>query len=565
MQVELSAKEKLNTGIFIDDDYIPKWQFELIEELRNSSFANIAFVIKKDHGQKSRGFKVLLKNIHEIVFQLHLKLDEFIFGRETDYAKTFDSKFLLNDIDTVTSADIQKIKNYQSDIILNLTNETLPGSVSKLGVLSYKAFKHPAPIGYNEVVDKWETTESVLQLNNGLGRDKIIHHSQMLTHYVSIAKNRNACYWRTASTFLRIIKGVYNYGEVYLERLIKSNEEYLAEASHRTFSNFNAAKNIFKHFWKVTKRVVQKMFYKDHWDLLYKFNSGESDSSSFSEFKFLTAPSDRDWADPFVISEDHKHYIFIEEMPYKTNKAHLSVLELNNKGDLLRSTKILEKDYHLSYPFVFKHEDVYYMIPETGQNKTIELYKCSMFPYKWEFVMNLMENVYAADVTLFYHNNKWWLFCCMDNTGKNVGMLDELYLFYSEDLFTSNWQSHPQNPVSTSSKTARPAGRIFIKNGKIYRPSQDSSGIYGRGININEITTLSETAYVETLVKKMLPASGDELKGVHTFNFTDKIMLIDGFRYNKRIRINKLRSSNIDLNNFYTTPKKASKTVPVLD
>ena len=144
-------------------------------------------------------------------------------------------------------------------------------------------------------------------------------------------------------------------------------------------------------------------------------------------------------------------------------------------------------------------------------------------------------------------------------------MLDELHLFYSEDLFTTNWQSHPQNPVCTSSKTARPAGKIFIKNGKIYRPSQDSSGIYGRGININEITTLSETEYAETLVKKILPASGDELKGLHTFNFTDEIMLIDGFRRNKRIGINKLPSNNIDLNNFYTTRKKASETLPVLD
>jgi hypothetical protein len=565
VQIELSVKEKLNIGVFINNDYIPKWQFELIEELRNSNFANIVFVIKKDNSQKSRGFKGLLNNINETIFRLHLKLDEFIFGRDTDYAKTFDSKFLLNDLDAVASSDVEKIKNYQSDIILNLTGETLPGSVSKLGVLSYKPFKHAAPLGYNEVADKWETTESVLQLSNGLGEDKIIHYSQMLTHYVSVSKNRNACYWRAVSTILCIIKGVYNYGEAYLERLIKNNEKFLAEDSCKTSSNFNAVKNIFKHSWKVSKRVFEKMFYKDHWDLLYKFNSGYSDFSSFNEFKFLTAPSDRDWADPFVVSEENKHYIFIEEMPYKTNKAHLSVLELDNKGNLLHSTKILEKDYHLSYPFVFKYEDTYYMIPETGQNKTIELYKSSMFPYKWEFVMNLMENVHAADVTLFYRDNKWWLFCCMDNTGKNIGMLDELYLFYSEDLFTTDWQSHPQNPVCTTSKAARPAGRIFIKDGKIYRPSQDSSGIYGRGININEITTLSETEYAETLVKKILPEPSDELKGLHTFNFTDKIMLIDGFRHNKRIRINKLHSNNIDLNNFYTTSKKVSKTVPVLD
>ena len=153
----------------------------------------------------------------------------------------------------------------------------------------------------------------------------------------------------------------------------------------------------------------------------------------------------------------------------------------------------------------------------------------------------------------------------MDKSGRNVGMLDELYLFYADDLFATNWHSHPQNPICTSSRKARPAGKIFIRDNKIYRPSQDCSGIYGRGLNINEIIKLSETEYEERLIKKILPASSDYIKGVHTFNFTDEIMLIDGFRYNKRGRINKLRSDNIVLSNFYKSSQKASNTVPVLD
>ena len=568
VQIALPVKEKLNIGILMAGDHIPKWQFELIEVIRNSSFATIALVIKQDKKSISK-FPKLFKSLHESMFQFHLKLDEFIFGKGTDYSKIFDSRFLLNDINKIKQADVETLKKYRLDIVLNLTSEASTGDIPgvlKFGVISYKGFKRTAPPGYREVVEKWGTTDSVILLNNNLKEGHIIHYSQMLTHYVSVTKNRNACYWRATATILHILKGIYNNGDTYLKELIKNNKKYsLNKNASIIDTNFNATKNIFKHFWKVSKRVIEKIFYKDHWDILYKFNSDDSIFSSLSEFKFLTAPSDRDWADPFVISENNKHYIFIEEMPYKTNKAHLSVLELDSQGNLLDSKKILEKNHHLSYPFIFKYEDTYYMIPETGANKTIELYKCRKFPYKWEFVMNLMENGYGADVTLFYHNNKWWLFCCMDKTGKNVGMLDELYVYFSGDLFTTDWQSHPQNPVCTSSRTARPAGKIFIKDGKIYRPSQDSTGIYGRGLNINEITKLSETEYAETLVKKIIPTSGDALKGVHTFNFNDKITVIDGFRHNRRIRLNKRFPRDTKLKNFYLTQHHHTNTVSVLD
>ena len=43
------------------------------------------------------------------------------------------------------------------------------------------------------------------------------------------------------------------------------------------------------------------------------------------------------------------------------------------------STIVLEKDYHLSYPFLFEDNDELFMIPETATNKTIELYKCEEF------------------------------------------------------------------------------------------------------------------------------------------------------------------------------------------
>jgi hypothetical protein len=92
----------------------------------------------------------------------------------------------------------------------------------------------------------------------------------------------------------------------------------------------------------------------------------------------------------------------------------------------------------------------------------------------------LMINVYAVDPTILRKDGKWWLFV---NIRENEGAssLDELFLFYSADLFCRDWTPHPKNPVVSDVKSSRPAGRIFSYNGNIYRPSQNNSKRYGMG------------------------------------------------------------------------------------
>jgi hypothetical protein len=174
------------------------------------------------------------------------------------------------------------------------------------------------------------------------------------------------------------------------------------------------------------------------------------------------------------------------------------------------------------------------MIPETGGNRTIDLYKCTEFPGKWVFVKNIMDNFNAVDSTLFYHNNKWWLFTVIDKIDSVTAVSPELYLFYTDDFLSENWTSHPQNPIVSDVRSARPAGKIFIKEEKIYRPSQDCSGRYGNSFDINQILTLTETEYSEKKIIKVKPEWDISLKGTHTFNFDGNFTIIDAYSFRKR-------------------------------
>ena len=49
-------------------------------------------------------------------------------------------------------------------------------------------------------------------------------------------------------------------------------------------------------------------------------------------------------------------------------------------GNWTNPKVVISNKYHMSYPFVFNYEGVCYMIPESAENGSLELYICHKFP-----------------------------------------------------------------------------------------------------------------------------------------------------------------------------------------
>ncbi|MEH7495888.1 glucosamine inositolphosphorylceramide transferase family protein, partial [Neobacillus niacini] len=105
--------------------------------------------------------------------------------------------------------------------------------------------------------------------------------------------------------------------------------------------------------------------------------------------------------------------------------------------------------------------------------------------------------------------------------------LDELHIFYSDNLF-GEWKPHQMNPVVSNASSARPAGNIFLKDGKLIRPSQDCSYSYGYSVKFNEIVELTEVIYSERFLYEIKPDWSKNNKGTHTYNFNEDYEVIDG-------------------------------------
>ncbi len=199
-------------------------------------------------------------------------------------------------------------------------------------------------------------------------------------------------------------------------------------------------------------------------------------------------------ADPFMIVENNKSFMFFEVMNINSGKGEIGYAESTNLKDWEYKKIVIDEPFHLSYPYVFKYDDTYYLIPESRDDLSVRLYKAISFPDKWEYVGNLLSGYRYSDPSLLRHNNKWWLFVA---TGGDI-----LNLYYSDKLL-GEWKPHKLNPiVKFNSKIARPGGRIINIDDKIYRFPQDGSAGYGTQVFAFEITELTESTYSEHIVSE---------------------------------------------------------------
>jgi hypothetical protein len=190
--------------------------------------------------------------------------------------------------------------------------------------------------------------------------------------------------------------------------------------------------------------------------------------------------------------------------------------------------------FHLSYPYVFVHDDKLYMLPECAESNEIRLYKAVHTPERWQYASTLIRSKKRypplLDPSIYNHEGNWYLF-------SNARKLNDLHLFTASNLY-GLWVEHPQSPIVTASvHYARPAGRIVMHDGSLYRFSQDGTPRYGSKVWAFRITELSTSSYREELVPDgpVVQAGGDawHRNGMHTVDAHRQengrwIALVDG-------------------------------------
>jgi len=541
----------LRIGLLVNSLDLPAWNHEVLEEINETNWGEVALIVRNASPSKQRSFGQRVRSFHKNFFwSVFTRFDEWKTRNECqpNAFETHSIEPLVSGVpildtlpkqtafsDRVRKEDISKIKEANIDVLLRWGFRILRGEILQAANYGIWSFHHGdnrvnrgTMPGFWEVMRGDATTGSVLQvLSEQLDAGIIIERYCGKTDETSVARNRHNLYWKTAPMLTTNLRRLYDVGPGFLEskkndpalhtyceplRTQPTNLEALAAIS-RVASNFFIGEK------------ARSLVEFEQWGLSFRIRKRADDPNlAFYQYTAIPPPKDVILADPFVIERNDRYYVFVEEMPLATERGHISVLEIDRAGKWSSTKPVIKQPYHMSYPFLLEHDDELWMIPETGENRTVELYRCIEFPHKWKLETTLMENVRAADATLHFHGDRWWMFVCIGR--KNLRNIDALHLFHAPEI-QGPWVPHPENPLHRDVRTSRSAGRLFEKEGKLYRPTQDCSERYGGAIQINEVLELNETTFREQTVTRITPDWSPRVLGTHTINSAGDITVID--------------------------------------
>ena len=208
-------------------------------------------------------------------------------------------------------------------------------------------------------------------------------------------------------------------------------------------------------------------------------------------------------AHPFMVVTDSMYYLFFTAKDGKTDQGGIGLAQSSNGMDWEYRQIVIKEPFVQSYPYVFKWQDDYYLIPEAHTETSVRLYKAVSFPCKWTYQGDLLTGDHFISASVVFYNNIWWMFV------SPVGN-ETLRLFYSSDL-TGPWTEHPRSPVVAKDKNiARPGGRPLVIDGSLYRLGQDCDPTYGNQVFAFQITEISTTAYKEKMIDVPLVKASSE-------------------------------------------------------
>lgn len=530
------STKKLKFGILCNSLTLQKWQADAVSHLLKDPHFELSLVIinnhtpfKESHLKKIFSSTLLFRQYETRILKVDAKKginmqEDFEGAEQLKVTPIFKGKYSQY----FNEKDIEHIKNKGLDFIIRFGFGILKGEIlntAKYGIWSYhhgdeKDFRGGPP-GFWEIYRNISTTSCILQrLTPTLDGGVILKKGTFKTTNHSYSYHLNTLFSHTSIWIKQVGLDI-----IYNDRVI----DEIAENTEKLPINKAPTNSVFILFLlKLLLNKIQfwfnSLFQVELWSIGILDNKK---SDLFTDIKLKA-----NWledkkklsyrADPFITTINNNKVVFFERYNYSEKKGHIAAIQLKKPST---EQEILKTQSHFSYPFLFKENGRIFCLPEAYMNKAASLYPISNGLELGES-KTILSGIEAIDSSLLYYNNKYWLFCTINNALHNA----QLFIFYSDSL-EKEFTPHLLNPVKTDIVSARPAGSFFDFEDSLIRPSQNCSETYGGSLMLNKISILTETDYKEETIKEIKPLAGIYNKGIHHISIEDETIVIDGKKY----------------------------------
>lgn len=222
---------------------------------------------------------------------------------------------------------------------------------------------------------------------------------------------------------------------------------------------------------------LRELFYSDYYNIAFRRKKNDR-ANSDREWTIVRSSNHEWFADPFLFEWNGQYFIFAERMNRWHSKGTIAYCKILDNGIASDFKEVLCEPFHLSYPNVFEYDGNVYMIPETGHNKDIRVYRSDLFPNQWSLVKsfpvgaNFVDTSFVSDIC-----NGQAIICSFDWDHK----CSHFYKFDIEKLILTEL---PENPKMMNERSG---GNSYKQGKEEYRVLQDCSRTYGEKIMINRI------------------------------------------------------------------------------
>ncbi len=518
--------DAIRVAVVVESLIVPKWVEWTITRIDATDAFDLVAVVPTAGGGGVPAADRSPRGPRHLIYRLYEWVDRTVFGRARAMR---DTDLFPISIGRTTFAGIGRL-----DVVVSFVpadRATWHGPAPRHGVWAIAPMDDgrptSAPARFWEVRGRGGTAASgVVALDGGLTR--AIAEDSARADPLSLARTRDAAAWTSARLVLRCLRLLWRDGGPLPARDgVLKPQELPRPAVTLSHAASTAVRGV--------AAKSRKAWYRDEWFVAVRARSADG---RVHPVRALLNPPGRYLGDPFPIEVDGRHFLFVEDYSHATRRGTISVSEAGPDDAWSPPRKVLERDHHLSYPFVFEHKGAIYMLPETGEAGRIELHRAVGFPDEWQLERVLLDGLTAVDTTLHIEDGLVWLFANVIEGHEDRG---HLWLFCSSSL-DGEWRPHPRNPIVTDPGTARPAGRLFRREGVLVRPSQDCARGYGRAVVLNRVDVLSPSEYRETPFGRIEPTWLTGLQGTHTYTFDSRYECLDGYRHVRRLRIGRRAS-----------------------
>jgi hypothetical protein len=525
-----STREPLKIGLLLNEMQVPRYVYQVIEDITRSNFAVIRLTVMH---QQPQPYKAAL-------YSWYSQFDVKHYPLHPDPFELIDASSLLTKVPSLPS---EAIPSHNLDVIFHFGSNILEADLLKsarYGIWSFhygdNDFYRGGPPYFWELVEDASLSGVILQVLTGQPyAGPVLAKIQFPTlPGLSQQSNRWAPYLGSTHMVIQKLHELHENGWDFVLAKCIPTAPYQGKRNP-----YQSPTNVDMVCWlapRVTSKALTKPFRKTdivwHWRLGLRVGGQAIHASAcdrcpadVSGFRWLESPKGYNWADPFFLQKNGTLWLFFEDYIYGEGRAIIRVAPVNRDGTLGEIRTCLDLGYHTSYPYVFEHQGEIFMLPETLSNRTVELYRATSFPYQWRLEKVLFQGD-VTDTSPWFDGERWWFFTCVEEP---KGIIAQCLLF-SADSLTGDWKAHPANPISSDVRFARNAGAIFSKGGQTFRPTQNCAGNYGRSMSLREIVAINPDQYVERGALDIEPDPAWNYIGLHTYNFSGDVEVIDGMK-----------------------------------